>query len=76
MKFLCENCTDLDEIKLFVEVCKGLEDLFFVVICGEFNVGKFFVINVMFGDKFVVEGIFSTINEIAVLRYFSKKLRE
>ena len=76
LKFLRENCTDLDEIKLLAEARKGLEDLFLVVICGEFNAGKSSVINAMLGDKFVAEGILPTTNEIAVLRYSSKKSRE
>jgi len=76
LAFLNENCSDLEEIKLLTEARKGLEELFLVVIVGEFNAGKSSVINAMLGDKFVAEGILPTTNEISVLRYGKKKSRE
>jgi len=76
LAFLNENCSDLEEIKLLIEARKGLEELFLVVIVGEFNAGKSSVINAMLGDKFVAEGILPTTNEISVLRYGKKKSRE
>ena len=76
LTFLRENCADLEEIKLLVEARKGLEELFLVVIVGEFNAGKSSLINAMLGDKFVAEGILPTTNEISVLRYGNKKGRE
>ena len=76
LDFLRANCSDLDETKLLAEAQKGLEELFLVVICGEFNAGKSSVINAMLGDKFVAEGILPTTNEIAMLRYGARKSRE
>mmetsp|Transcript_9173 Transcript_9173/g.30238 ORF Transcript_9173/g.30238 Transcript_9173/m.30238 type:complete len:882 (-) Transcript_9173:83-2728(-) len=76
LAFLQENCQDLEEIKLLVEARKGLEELFLLVIVGEFNAGKSSLINAMLGDKFVAEGILPTTNEISVLRYGNKKGRE
>ena len=51
-----------------------MEELFLVVICGEFNAGKSSVINAMLGDKFVAEGILPTTNEIAMLRCEPEKI--
>jgi len=76
LAFLQENCQDLEEIKLLIEARKGLEELFLLVIVGEFNAGKSSLINAMLGDKFVAEGILPTTNEISVLRYGNKKGRE
>lgn len=76
LSFLTEYCMDLDEIKLLVEARKSVEDLFLLVIVGEFNAGKSSVINAFLGDKFVAEGILPTTNEITVLRYGERKSRE
>ena len=76
LTFLQDNCQDLDEIKLLVEARKSIEDLFLLVIVGEFNAGKSSVINAFLGDKFVAEGILPTTNEITVLRYGERKARE
>lgn len=67
--FLTDAVSALEEISLLVEARKGLEELFLLVIVGEFNAGKSSVINAILGAKFLKEGILPTTNEITVLRY-------
>ena len=57
---------------MLVEARQGLEELFLLVIVGEFNAGKSSVINAVLGDKFLKEGILPTTNEITVLKYGEK----
>ena len=52
-----------------MEARKGLEELFLLVIVGEFNAGKSSVINAMLGQKALKEGILPTTNEITVLKF-------
>ena len=67
--FLTESTPSLEEIGLLVEARKGLEELFLLVIVGEFNAGKSSVINAMLGQKALKEGILPTTNEITVLKF-------
>ena len=57
---------------MLLEARQGLEELFLLVIVGEFNAGKSSVINAVLGDKFLKEGILPTTNEITVLKYGEK----
>ena len=67
--FLTDSAPSLEEIGLLVEARKGLEELFLLVIVGEFNAGKSSVINAMLGTKALKEGILPTTNEITVLKF-------
>ena len=67
--FLAAAAPALEEIDLLVEARKGLEELFLLVIVGEFNAGKSSVINAVLGKKHLKEGILPTTNEISVLRH-------
>ena len=67
--FLAAAAPALEEIDLLVEARKGLEELFLLVIVGEFNAGKSSVINAVLGEKHLKEGILPTTNEISVLRH-------
>jgi len=67
--FLETAAPALEEIDLLVEARKGLEELFLLVIVGEFNAGKSSVINAVLGEKHLKEGILPTTNEITVLRH-------
>ena len=73
--FLETSASELEEIKLLLDARKGLDELFLIVIVGEFNAGKSSVINAVLGDKFLAEGILPTTNEITVLRYGESKQR-
>ena len=69
VSFLRSGAPELEEIDLLVEARKGLEELFLLVIVGEFNAGKSSVINAVLGERFLKEGILPTTNEITVLKH-------
>ncbi|MGE3854589.1 MAG: dynamin family protein, partial [Planctomycetota bacterium] len=51
------------------DVIDHLDELFLLVICGEFNSGKSSVINALFGAKVCPEGPVPTTDRINVLKY-------
>jgi small GTP-binding protein len=76
VSFLQYGAPELEEIDLLIDARKGLEELFLLVIVGEFNAGKSSVINAVLGEKYLKEGILPTTNEITVLRYGEKITNE
>ncbi|GMH39991.1 hypothetical protein BSKO_07895 [Bryopsis sp. KO-2023] len=60
---------EMEEIGLLDSALKQLDELFLVVVVGEFNSGKSSVINALLGDKFLEEGILPTTNEVSILRH-------
>eukprot|EP00027_Filamoeba_sp_ATCC50430_P016648 CAMPEP_0168566924 /NCGR_PEP_ID=MMETSP0413-20121227/14701_1 /TAXON_ID=136452 /ORGANISM="Filamoeba nolandi, Strain NC-AS-23-1" /LENGTH=677 /DNA_ID=CAMNT_0008599021 /DNA_START=83 /DNA_END=2116 /DNA_ORIENTATION=- len=48
---------------------KQLEELFLLVIVGEFNSGKSSFLNALLGKKFLKEGVIPTTSKIGVLKY-------
>lgn len=64
------NCiVQMDELPLLRDAITNLDDVFLVVVVGEFNSGKSTVINALLGEKFLADGILPTTNEISVLKY-------
>ena len=53
-----------------------LDELFLLVIVGEFNSGKSAFINALLGQKVVVEGVTPTTTQINLLRYGAEQKRE
>ena len=45
-----------------------LEDLFLLVVVGEFNSGKSSFLNALLGKKYLKEGVTPTTNKISILR--------
>ncbi|HSP15910.1 MAG TPA: dynamin family protein [Thermoanaerobaculia bacterium] len=58
-----------DERRRVDELLATLEDLFTIVIVGEFNAGKSSLINALFGVKLRVEGPIPVDDRISLLRY-------
>ena len=58
-----------DERRRVDELLAMLDDLFTIVIVGEFNAGKSSLINALFGSKLRVEGPIPVDDRISVLRY-------
>jgi ribosome biogenesis GTPase A len=58
----------MDELPLLRDAIANLDDVFLVVVVGEFNSGKSTVINALLGEKFLADGILPTTNEISVLK--------
>lgn len=50
------------------DALRQLDELFLLVIVGEFNSGKSSVINALLGSAFLQSGILPTTNEISVLK--------
>ena len=59
----------VDERRRVDELLATLEDLFTIVIVGEFNAGKSSLINALFGAKLRVEGPIPVDDVISILRY-------
>ena len=51
------------------DVIAHLDELFLVVVVGEFNAGKSSVLNALFGEKLMEEGPIPTTAKITILRY-------
>lgn len=58
-----------DERRRVDELLATLEDLFTIVIVGEFNAGKSTIINALFGERLRVEGPVPVDDVISVLRH-------
>lgn len=59
------ECEDLNVIK---DTLSGIDDLFMVVVVGEFNSGKSTLINSLLGGNFLKTGILPTTSKVCVLR--------
>lgn len=60
---------DLDSLK---HSFRQLDDLFLIVIVGEFNSGKSAFINALLGQQLLKEGVTPTTSQINILRYGEK----
>ncbi|MGZ7030919.1 MAG: dynamin family protein [Thermoanaerobaculia bacterium] len=58
-----------DDRRRVDELLETLEDLFTIVVVGEFNAGKSSLINALFGVKLRVEGPIPVDDRISILRY-------
>jgi small GTP-binding protein len=58
-----------DERRRVDDLLATLEDLFTIVVVGEFNAGKSSLINALFGEKLRVEGPIPVDDVISILRY-------
>lgn len=57
------------DIKAITDTLEHLDELFLLVIAGEFNSGKSSVINALLGDKVQSEGVTPTTDKITLIRY-------
>ncbi len=62
------GASDEDELTL-AQSTRQLDDLFLLVIVGEFNAGKSAFINALLGQKILKEGVTPTTTRINLLRY-------
>ncbi len=60
-----------EDRQLLARVESGLDELFLLVVVGEFNSGKSAFINALVGQKVLAEGATPTTSQINVLRYGS-----
>lgn len=52
---------------------RQIDDLFLLVIVGEFNSGKSSFINALIGEKLLKEGVTPTTTQINIIRYDEQK---
>ncbi len=57
------------------DVVAHLEELFLVVVVGEFNAGKSSVLNALFGEKLMEEGPIPTTAKITILRHGAEPMQ-
>ncbi|KAG7669644.1 hypothetical protein Ndes2437B_g05823 [Nannochloris sp. 'desiccata'] len=69
IEFLETSCPALEEVSLLRDAVDQLDELFLLVIVGEFNSGKSAVVNALLGCRVLSEGILPTTNEISVLKW-------
>lgn len=60
---------DPDAVDRLHEIIDRLDQLFLVVVVGEFNAGKSTVLNALFGEKLMEEGPIPTTAKITILRH-------
>lgn len=66
---LVQTGTDPEDQKTLAESIQQLEEMFLLVVVGEFNAGKSAFINALLGQKLLKEGVTPTTTQINVLRY-------
>jgi small GTP-binding protein len=62
------DATD-EDLRLLKRSLNQLDELFLLVVVGEFNAGKSAFINALLGDRILAEGVTPTTADIHVLRY-------
>jgi small GTP-binding protein len=70
---------DADDLRHFQQARAQLDQLFLLVVAGEFNSGKSSFINALLGERVLPEGVTPTTDRINVLRWgpdVSEQLRE
>jgi small GTP-binding protein len=67
--FLSSINSDKVDLKLLQDTQAQLDELFLVVIAGEYNSGKTAFINTLLGDSFLKTGITPTTDKITILGY-------
>ncbi len=57
---------DLEKLK---NALRDLEDIFMLVVCGEYNAGKSTFLNALLGEKVMLEGVTPTTDRITIVTY-------
>jgi len=58
-----------DDLALLKRALQQLDELFLLVVVGEFNAGKSAFLNALLGERLLTEGVLPTTSQIQVLRY-------
>ena len=67
--FLVQFDAENTDNQALAESISQLDDLFMLVVVGEFNAGKSAFINALLGEKLLAEGVTPTTTQINILRY-------
>jgi small GTP-binding protein len=65
-----------EDLKTLGESIRQLDELFLLVMVGEFNAGKSAFINALLGQKLLKEGVTPTTTQINILRYGAQQERQ
>ena len=65
-----------EDQKTLQKSIQQLDELFLLVVVGEFNSGKSAFINALLGERFLPEGVTPTTSQICILRYGEALARE
>ena len=65
-----------DDLALLKRALHQLDELFLLVVVGEFNAGKTAFLNALLGERLLTEGVLPTTSQIQVLRYGDQKHEE
>lgn len=60
-----------EDRQLLADAVRGLDELFLLVVVGEFNAGKSALLNELLGTRLLVEGVTPTTAEITLVRHGS-----
>ena len=69
VSYLNATTPQLEELPLLPDAIASLDELFLMVIVGEFNSGKSSLINALLGGNYLPTGNLPTTNEISLLKY-------
>ena len=58
-----------DDLALLKNSLEQLDEMFLLVVVGEFNAGKSAVINALMGDRYLAEGVIPTTSQLFLVRY-------
>ena len=68
-QFLAETRSDLKDLSLLDDLLFQVDDLFLLVVAGEFNSGKSAFINALLGESVLDTGVTPTTADITILRF-------
>ena len=58
-----------EDLELLKNSLDQLEEMFLLVVVGEFNAGKSALINALMGDRYLTEGVIPTTSQLFLVRY-------
>ena len=61
-----------EDLELLKNSLDQLDEMFLLVVVGEFNAGKSALINALMGDRYLTEGVIPTTSQLFVVRYGEK----
>ncbi|TNF73730.1 MAG: GTP-binding protein [Acidobacteria bacterium] len=77
VKIALERCeTSADDLKALADSVRQLDELFLLVVVGEFNAGKSALINALLGREVLAEGVTPTTSKIHQIVWGEKVARE
>lgn len=65
-----------EDLDLLKQALRQLDELFLLVVVGEFNAGKTAFLNAMLGERLLTEGVLPTTSQIQLLRYGDQLTQE